>query len=95
MFWDGFTVCPTMPQKILPAESSFYTKNDLWPKTQNTVKNMFWLSHQKLVFFTRFNLYTGCPVKLFTPAFKSKFCQMQKMVLHLKIDLEIAEKFDL
>ena len=29
-------------------------------------------------------------------AFKSKFCQMQKVVFHLKIDLEIleiAEKF--
>ena len=79
------------PKKILPAEKRMIC--DPRPKIQSKI--CFLLSHQKLVFFTKFNLYTGCPVKLFTPAFKSKFCQMQKMVLHLKIDLEIAEKFDL
>ena len=76
LHWKCFemvSLCaPPCPKKSFQQKVHFTQKNDLWPKTQNTVKNMFCLFHQKLVFFTRFNLYTGCPVKLFTPAFKKK-----------------------
>ena len=77
---------PTLPQKILPAEKKLSVTQD--PKYRQKYV---------LVILSKVSIFhhiqpTGCPVKLFTPAFKSKFCQMQKMVLHLKIDLELAKK---
>ena len=56
---------------------------------------MFFVISSKVSIFHQIQPIYRVSSKLFTPAFKSKFCQMQKMVLHLEIDLELAEKFNL